>query len=258
MEPRVVIDLGPPCRRRFGADDAVVVVDVIRSMTTAVTAVALGARCLLAPAIDRARAWARVVPRPLLVGELHGLKPPGFDHDNSPSQLAGRTDLAGRSVILLSTSGTPLVDEVRRAGAVYAGCLRNPSALAAHLARTHRRVALVGAATRGEFREEDQLLCARIAARLIDFGFAVEDEATAAIVTRFADAPLESMLVSRSVAFLERTRAIADLDFILDHVDDLDAVHRLQANELHAIKEGPCASTLRSSSSDSTITALSA
>jgi 2-phosphosulfolactate phosphatase len=232
MERRVVIDVGPPCARRFGADEAVVVVDVIRSMTTAVTAVALGARCFPVPGIDRARSLARVLQRPLLVGELSGVRPPGFELSNSPSELARRSDLARRSVVLLSSSGTPLLDEVRRAGAVYAGCLRNVSALAAHLLRHHLRVALLGAATRGAFREEDQLVCAWVAAKLVDGGFAVENDATAAILARFAEAPPEALLKSRSVEYLRRTGALADLNFILGHVDDLDAVFRLHAGEI--------------------------
>jgi 2-phosphosulfolactate phosphatase len=233
MEPRrLSIDAGPPCRRRFGRDDAVVVVDVIRAMTTAVTAAALGARCLPVPSLEAALALGRRLHRPLLVGELGGRRPDGFDLANSPAAMARRADLAVRPIVLLSSSGTPLVAAVAGAGAVYPACLRNVSAVAAHLARRHARVALVGAASRGQFREEDQLCCAAIAAQLVDAGFTVEDEATAACLARWRGAAPEAFLGSASVRYLRRSGQFDDLAFILRHVDDLDAVFRVDGGEL--------------------------
>ena len=52
--------------------------------------------------------------------------------------------------------------------------LRNRRAVAAHLAAAHARVTLLGAATGGEFREEDQLCCAWIAEAMVASGFVVE------------------------------------------------------------------------------------
>jgi 2-phosphosulfolactate phosphatase len=229
---RVGIGVGPPSPRRFGIDDAAVVVDVIRSMTTAVSAAALGARCLPVASPREALALARVLEQPLLAGEVGGKRPPGFDLSNSPAKLVRRADLHERPVVLLSSSGTPLLMEVRRAGAVYPACLRNRRALAEHLARRHRRVTVLGAATRGQFREEDQLLCAFIAGALVDAGFAIEDEATAVLIARWSSAPVEALLVSKSVEYLRRSGQLDDLDFILTHVDDLDEVFRLHAGEI--------------------------
>jgi 2-phosphosulfolactate phosphatase len=232
MARSVVIDVGPPCARRFGADDAVVVVDVIRSMTTAVSVAAAGGRCLPVPTVMRARSLARVLPRPLLAGEISGVRPPGFHFSNSPVEVMRAPDLRDRAVVLLSSSGTPLIEEVRRAGACYPACLRNRSALAAHLAQRHHRVAVMGAATRGAFREEDQLCCAFIAEKLVAAGFTVEDDTTAALIRRWSGAPPQALLVSDSVDWLRRAGALADLQFIFDHVDDVDAVFWLQAGEL--------------------------
>jgi 2-phosphosulfolactate phosphatase len=232
MDRRVLIDAGPPCARRFDRDDAVVVVDVIRAMTTAVTAVAMGGRCLPVASLDAAHERARALCRPLLVGELGGDCPGGFDLSNSPAELARRTDLEERPVVLLSSSGTPLLQAVEGAGAVYPACLRNRRAVAEHLAARHARVAVMGAATRGQFRQEDQLCCAFIAGWLADAGFAVDDERTAELIARWSGAPPEAFLGSQSVSYLRQTGQLADLDFILRHVDDLDAVFCLRAGEI--------------------------
>src|SRR5581483_7708645 len=111
-----------------------------------------------------------------------GNVPYGFDLNNSPAQVEGLHDL-DRPLILLSTSGTKLIHEAARAAdAVYVGCLRNITATAERLAAGHERVAVLGAGTRGEFRQEDQLGCAWVARALVDAGFEPQDDRTETIV----------------------------------------------------------------------------
>jgi 2-phosphosulfolactate phosphatase len=237
MGGRVTIGLGPPCRRSFGADDAVIVVDVIRSTTTAITAVALGRRCFPAPSVAAARAVGLGLVHPLFAGELDGERAPGFDLNNSPAEVARLHDPA-RPLVLVSSSGTPLLDEVRNAGAVYLACLRNQRAVAHYVAGRHARIAIFGAATRGEFREEDQQCCARIAELLVNAGFAVEDRQTAACLERWSGAPPDAFLGSRSVAYLRASGQLADLEFILRHVDDLPSAFALRQGEVVALSPG--------------------
>jgi 2-phosphosulfolactate phosphatase len=157
--------------------------------------------------------------------------PYGFHLQNSPALLAERTDLS-RPMILLSTSGTGLIHKARGAQAVYAACLRNYSAQAERLAGRYERIALVGAGTRNEFREEDQLCCAWIAERLIAAGFDAGDEQTQALVERWSDAPVDAITVSKSAHYLRETDQLEDLDYILAHVDDLNTVFALDGDEL--------------------------
>ena len=164
MPGQVVIDCFPESLDRYGRGWAVVAVDVIRATTTAVTAVASGRACYPAPTLDDALELAAGLDRPLLVGELGGSMPFGFDLNNSPAALARRTDLQ-RPAVLLSTTGTRLLARTSPGQAVYAACLRNLTAQVARVAGPHERVAVIGAGARGEFREEDQLACAWIAAR---------------------------------------------------------------------------------------------
>jgi len=227
----VTIESGPPCSRTFGAGDAVVVVDVIRATTTAITGVALGRRVFPAPSLAAARAVAAELCDPLLVGEHDGARATGCTLTNSPAQLAQRSDRR-RPMVLISSSGTPLLHEVRHAGAVFLACLRNARATARALAARHDRITLIGAATHGAFREEDQLCCARIAESLLTAGFTVGDEQTRAVVDRWSGAPPEALLTSASVAYLRATDQLADLEFILRHVDDLSTAFALARGEV--------------------------
>jgi 2-phosphosulfolactate phosphatase len=214
--------------------DAIVVVDVIRASTTLATALELGRRCYVAGSIDAARSVAGGLSHPLLAGELGGIMPEGFELNNSPSAIAARGDVH-RPLVLLTTSGTRLLAGALPVQTVSTACLRNWSAEAERLLESdHARVALVGAATRGEFRDEDRLCCAWIAARLLDEGFAAADAATADILARWSEAPVASVASGHSADYLRRSGQLADLDYVLEHIDDLDLTLSLDGVEVVA------------------------
>lgn len=215
----------------YRANHAIVAVDVIRATTTAATAISLGFRCFPVPSLEHAVPLAGRLERPLLVGELGGNTPYGFDLTNSPAQLTQVTERE-RPIILLSSSGTRLIFEARTAEAAYVACLRNYRSLAYHIGAQHERVAVIGAGTRGEFREEDQLCCAWIAALLVGQGFTPANESTASMIERWRDQPVERIVESKSVAYLRDSGQVADLDFVLGHVDDLDEVYVMDGDEL--------------------------
>jgi 2-phosphosulfolactate phosphatase len=216
----VVIDVFENDKPYYDNDYAIVAIDVIRATTTAVTGVALGRQCFPVSSVEEATCLAKRMKDPLLVGELGGNMPFGFEMQNSPAQLESRTDI-DRPMILLSTSGTRLIGAFKGHDALYVGCLRNYRALIAHLAAHPSKVALLGAGTRGEFREEDQLCCAWIAEGLISQGYRPENEMTARMVERWSGAPVDVISAGNSAAYLRRSGQVQDLDFILAHVDDL-------------------------------------
>lgn len=230
-EPSVVIDVFPESARRYHGTHAIVAVDVIRATTTAVTAVALGRRCHPAATLEAAMALAAELTEPLLAGELGGNMPYGFDMTNSPAELLRRTD-AHRPMVLLSTSGTQLLVEAAAGAATYAACLRNHAAQARHLIGRHARVAVIGAGSRAEFREEDQLCCAWIAEALIAAGYRAEGDDTRRIVDRWSGARSDAFLDSKSVDYLRRSNQLHDLEFVLSHVDDLAATFAMRGGEL--------------------------
>jgi 2-phosphosulfolactate phosphatase len=208
----------------------------MRATTTAVSIVWTGRRCLPVPSLDVAWAVAERLDQPLLVGELGGHLPEGFHLQNSPSAMEARNDVE-RPAVLLSTSGTRLFHEAASAGAVYAACLRNVTAQVAQLAAQHPRVAVIGAGSKGEFRREDQLACARIAAGLLDLGYRAHDAETLEVVERWRDAPVEVCAGGRSAEYLRRTGQLEDLEFVLTRIDDVNRAFRFEGGELRRMPE---------------------
>jgi 2-phosphosulfolactate phosphatase len=231
MQRTVKIDCLPESVAGYKNGYAVVAVDVVRATTTAITAVLAGRRCFPVPTLEMASSLCRRLTNPLLVGELSGEVPGGFEITNSPAILAGRTDIE-RPMILLSSSGSKIMYEAQFAEAGYVACLRNYSAQVEHLARHHSRVVIIGAGSRGEFREEDQLCCAWIGRGLLRHGFVPEDNPTAEVIERWRDASLEAMLVSKSINYLRRTGQLQDLDYILAHIDDSSSLFPIRGEEV--------------------------
>lgn len=220
MTKKVIIDCFPESVLRYRVGYAIVAIDVIRATTTAVTAAAEGWRCLPVPGLASARTLARQLDQPVLAGELGGNVPAGFDMDNSPAELVRRSD-NHRPLILLSSSGTKLICEAARCDVCYLASFRNWSVLPGYLSQRHPRVAVIGAGSRAEFRQEDQMCCAWIAEALIRYGYAPENEGTLDLVRRWSSAPVEACLASPSVDYLRRTNQLKDLTFILHHINDL-------------------------------------
>jgi 2-phosphosulfolactate phosphatase len=198
----------------------------------------MGRRCYPVGSVDAAARLARRLGEPLLAGEIGGVMPDGFDLNNSPSDIALRDDVH-RPLVLLTTSGTRLLASALPTQTVFAACLRNWTAEAERLlASGCVRVALVGAATRGEFRDEDEICCAWIAARLLGEGFEPADAATAATVERWIDAPAAQIADGHSADYLRRSGQLDDLDFVLEHIDDLDLTLRFDGLEVISSRAG--------------------
>lgn len=231
MRKTVVIDCFPESVEAYRNGYAIVAVDVIRATTTAVTGVALGRRCFPVPSLEAAVPLAAKLTNPLLVGELGGSMPYGFDMNNSPAELESRTDIH-RPMLLLSTLGTKLMCGAQESQAMYLACLRNYTAQINYLATHHPKVAVIGAGSRGEFREEDQLCCAWIAEGLLNLGYEPQDTRTTAIIERWTDVPVDTITVGASADYLRNTGQWRDLEFILEHVDDLDEVFRYERGQV--------------------------
>jgi 2-phosphosulfolactate phosphatase len=251
MTDTVCIDYLPESVEKYARQHfAIVAIDVIRATTTIVTAVALGRRCFAVASLRGAYRLAQRLDHPLLIGEIGGDVPPHFDMNNSPAKLALRTDL-DRPVIILSSSGTKLIHNARSCGAVYPACLRNYTVVASYVAARHAQVAVIGAgSSKGEFREEDQLCCAWVAAQLVKSGYKIGDKNTARVIERWESVLPTGLLVSKSVDYLKKTDQLGDLDFILSRIDDLDCVCTLRNHEIVTVcheaenrKSQPCTVT---------------
>jgi 2-phosphosulfolactate phosphatase len=217
----------------------VVAIDVIRSTTTAISCVFSGRRCLVVPTLEEAT-WVKAgMPEALLIGELGGNMPYGFDLNNSPLGVSELRDPAARPAILLSTSGTRLMTTAAaRHDVVLVAALRNWEAQTDELLRERpEQIVLLGAGTRGEFREEDQLCCAWIAGPLLDAGFEADEE-TRSVVARWRDADVDAIRAGPSARYLLESGQLADLEFVLAHVADVPATFRMHGSEVVA-RPGP-------------------
>ena len=231
MKGTVVIDGFPESALRYRDRYVIVVIDVIRATTTATTAISFGRRVFPVLTTDEAFVLASTLRDPLLVGELGGNMPYGFEMTNSPAQIVVRNDIH-RPMILVSSSGTQLLLNAKGSEAVYIACFRNISAIAEYLTGRHERIAILGAGTRGQFRREDQMGCAWVAERLIQAGYKAETPQTSDYVSQWKGVNPEIVRAGRSAEYLRQSNQEQDLEFILNHIDDLDTVPALVDGEL--------------------------
>jgi hypothetical protein len=75
------------------------------------------------------------------------------------------------------------------------------------------------------------MCCAWIAEGLSEVGFAPNDEITHKLIERWRGAPRDAFLMSRSVNYLRNSGQLRDLDFILNHFDDIDTACKLSFSE---------------------------
>ncbi|MDE2571715.1 MAG: 2-phosphosulfolactate phosphatase [bacterium] len=163
--------------------DVAVIIDVLRATTTALAALEAGA--LHVEAVDDVeQARARRMRGMVIAGERGGLRIDGFDHGNSPLELAADT-VKGRALALCTTNGSRAL-RLCRAGVVFAGSIRNAAATAAAVAAAAPDgafVALQGSGQDAEPTEEDAIAAGAILAALdTRDGIAVDADAPAAAV----------------------------------------------------------------------------
>lgn len=148
------IALMPAEALHMGAD-CFIVVDVLRATTTVATLFAAGLTDLLVMSdINEARRRAAAEGL-LLFGEVHGVKPDGFDYGNSPLE-ASAAQVRGRAAVLFTTNGTAALCAVAGAGVVATGALANLSTVAQHAYSFERVIVVCAGNGRGQrFSLED-------------------------------------------------------------------------------------------------------
>ncbi len=146
----------------------VVVIDVLRAFTTAAVGVAGGASSWeLVATVEEARRRRQEDPATVLVGEVDGHTAAGFDHGNSPTQLA-TVDLSGRAVVHRSTAGTQGVARASAASRVLVTSFAVAGATARAIAGDERVWLCVTGAHSGRDGEEDRACGEYVAALLAD------------------------------------------------------------------------------------------
>jgi 2-phosphosulfolactate phosphatase len=137
-----------------------VVVDVIRTSSTIVQALAAGYRRVLCCAeVEEARRLAAELGDAVLAGERKAVAIPGFDLGNSPREF---TEPLGETLVLTTTNGTGAVLAAAASSeTVLVGSLLNLEAVAA--AARGGDVEVVCAGVQGRFTIDDAYCAGRIA-----------------------------------------------------------------------------------------------
>jgi 2-phosphosulfolactate phosphatase len=231
LNKKVAIDCLTESSKRYNQHEAAIVIDVIRSTTVASTVVETGRRCFFAPNVEEAVVIAKQLDNPLLMGEIGGNMPYGFDLKNSPVDLQEREERI-RPIVLVSSSGIPLLASLKGCNSLFIACLRNWTATVNQLSTQYNYIYVLAAPTRGEFREEDKLCCAWITAELLNLGYKCADKKTENMVNEWKNQPVEICGKGNSAKYLRDTGQKKDLDFILTHVNDFNCALTVKGNEI--------------------------
>ncbi len=156
--------LAPPGRLTGGM---AVVVDVLRASTTILHALAAGCTNVRPCAeVDEAHELAGQMRagRVLLGGERDGIRLPGFDLGNSPSEYTCGV-CRGNAIVLTTTNGIRALIRAAEADRVLIAAFNNFSAVCEQLRLDSRPVHIICAGTDGEITLDDALL----AGALVEF-----------------------------------------------------------------------------------------
>lgn len=126
-----------------------IALDVIRATSTIVTFLACGGRSLIfTSSVREARSLKRRDPDLVLMGERGGTKVPGFDLDNSPTDIMRNPSLVmGKRAVLTTTNGTRLLRKLLKSGgSILIGSMLNLSFVVEKAVKALHRGGLQGIA----------------------------------------------------------------------------------------------------------------
>jgi 2-phosphosulfolactate phosphatase len=110
--------------------DLVIVIDVLRTTTTIISAISCGAKSIIpTETLKEAYQLHKRHPNYLLVGERNGRRPRGFDFGNSPQELTSK-EIRGKDLIITTTNGTKALTGSKQAKWVLSGAFLNTGAVA--------------------------------------------------------------------------------------------------------------------------------
>lgn len=117
------VRLGSLLRDAQEAQGTAIIIDVFRAFTTAAVAFDRGVeRIILVAEVEEALALQRRGVGDVLMGEVGGAKPDGFDFGNSPHEIS-QADLSGKTVVQSTRAGTVGVAAASQAQQIYLGSL---------------------------------------------------------------------------------------------------------------------------------------
>ena len=195
-------------------------IDVFRAFSAAAYAFAAGAKqIVLATQVDEAIGIAEGLSDAVLMGEVAGIRPSGFDLGNSPGEIMDNPGIvAGKTVVHRSSAGTRSARAAFAAGVepLYLGSLVVVSATAAALA-AEMTVTIVSSGESGIRPAEEDDICAALLGELLNG----EDGGLVAAGRRTASC-------DRAVYLSQADFAHSDDVALCTHVDRFDFAMRAQ------------------------------
>jgi 2-phosphosulfolactate phosphatase len=154
------IRLGSLIRDAREAQGIAIIIDVFRAFTTAAIAFHQGAtRIVLVAEIEEALALKKRGVGDLLMGEVDGRRPDGFDFGNSPYEIS-QADLAGKTLIQSTRAGTVGVAAAARGDSIYLGSFVVAEATATAVRRENPPlVSIIAMGDQGRVRSDEDELC---------------------------------------------------------------------------------------------------
>lgn len=181
------------------AEGLTVIIDVFRAFSLECYLFAAGAgRVLPVGAEETARRLKREHPEYVLIGERGGVKLPGFEYGNSPSQTQN-ADLKGKTVVHTTSAGTQGIVNAKKAEEIVTGSLVNAGAVAEYIRRRNPDcVSIVCMGLSGKTEAPEDTLCGRYIRGILT---GTEPDMTRELALLRADASVERF-------FREETQAV--------------------------------------------------
>ncbi|HEU0021200.1 MAG TPA: 2-phosphosulfolactate phosphatase [Dehalococcoidia bacterium] len=155
------ITVGSLVRDASEAEGTVIIIDVFRAFTTAAIAFDHGAaQITLVAEVEEALELQRQGIGDVLMGEVDGKRPEGFDYGNSPYEVS-QVDFTGKSIVQSTRAGTVGVAAAARAEAIYLGSFVVAEATVKAILRDNPpKVWIIAMGDRGRWRSDEDEHCA--------------------------------------------------------------------------------------------------
>lgn len=165
MEVRV----GSLVRDAQEAEGTVIIIDVFRAFTTAAIAFDRGAsRITLVAEIEEALELQQKGIGDVLMGEVDGKRPEGFDYGNSPYEVS-QVYFTGKSVVQSTRAGTVGVAAAGHAESIYLGSFAVADATVKAILRDQPSVvSIIGMGNQGRSRADEDEHCALYLRNLLE------------------------------------------------------------------------------------------
>lgn len=168
-------------------EDVIIIIDVLRSCTSILSAFTGGAKSVIPVASLREAYRLRSQnPEYVLAGERGGYKPKGFDLGNSPLEFTSEK-VNEKSLVMTTTSGTSALVRCQLAKWTLVGAFLNAAATAEKAeeiaAKEGVGVSFILAGDRGRFSLEDFLCAGAITGRFTGARVCFSDRAKAAFLS---------------------------------------------------------------------------